>query len=51
MKCLGIIMDGNRRWAKEQNLPQFAGHEAGYQKLLEVMEWARDAGARLSEAW
>lgn len=46
MNCIGIIMDGNRRWAKEKNLPQFAGHEAGYQKLLEVMGWAREAGAR-----
>ncbi|KKS96789.1 di-trans,poly-cis-decaprenylcistransferase [Candidatus Giovannonibacteria bacterium RIFCSPLOWO2_01_FULL_43_160] len=46
MNCIGIIMDGNRRWAKEKNLPQFAGHEAGYQKLLEVLGWAREAGAR-----
>ena len=46
MNCIGIIMDGNRRWAKEKNLPQFAGHEAGYQKFLEVLGWAREAGAR-----
>ena len=27
--CVGIIMDGNRRWAKAHNLPSFKGHEAG----------------------
>jgi len=46
MNCIGIIMDGNRRWVKKKNLPQFAEYEAGYQKLLEVMGWARDAGTR-----
>lgn len=44
--CVGIIMDGNRRWAKKRSLPALAGHEAGYQKLIEVLAWARDAGVR-----
>lgn len=45
-KCIGIIMDGNRRWAKERNLPTLKGHEAGYQKLKEVMDWCNDAGVQ-----
>lgn len=42
--CIGIIMDGNRRWAKEKGLQSFEGHRAGYNKLEEVVRWARDAG-------
>ena len=28
-KHLGIIMDGNGRWAKKRGLPRTAGHKAG----------------------
>ena len=28
-KHLGIIMDGNGRWAKKRGLPRSAGHKAG----------------------
>lgn len=42
--CVGIIMDGNRRWARARGLPAFAGHSEGYTKLQEVMRWAREAG-------
>ena len=31
--CVGIIMDGNRRWAKERGLPTLEGHRVG---LLET---------------
>lgn len=30
---VGIIVDGNRRWAKAQGLPTFAGHQRGYQNV------------------
>jgi len=42
--CLGIIMDGNRRWAKEHDLPVYEGHTEGYKKLRESVRWAREAG-------
>lgn len=42
--CLGIIMDGNRRWAASRGLPVFEGHSEGYKKLQECGRWARDAG-------
>jgi undecaprenyl diphosphate synthase len=38
-KCLGIIMDGNRRWAKGKGLPSFEGHRIGYNKMKEVADW------------
>lgn len=43
IKCIGVIMDGNRRWAREHNKPVFEGHKEGYKKLQEVMKWAREA--------
>lgn len=41
-KTLGIIMDGNRRWAKERELPTKEGHVAGAKKLEEVLEWLKE---------
>lgn len=43
-KTIGVIMDGNRRWAKDKGLPVFKGHEAGSEKLKEVVTWAKDVG-------
>lgn len=37
-------MDGNRRWAKERNLPTLEGHRAGGEKLKEVTRWAKEVG-------
>jgi undecaprenyl diphosphate synthase len=37
---VGIIMDGNRRWAKERNLPTMLGHKAGYEKIKDVLSWS-----------
>ena len=30
---LGVIMDGNGRWAKKRLLPRSAGHRAGAENL------------------
>lgn len=43
-KSIGIIMDGNRRWAKERGESSVEGHRAGYEKLKEVSRWAKEAG-------
>ncbi len=43
-KCIGIILDGNRRWAKERGLSTLKGHEAGAKKIKEVFSWVKDAG-------
>lgn len=37
-------MDGNRRWARERNLPTFEGHARGFQKAKEVAGWCKIAG-------
>ena len=44
IKHLGIIMDGNRRWAKERSLPTLDGHKKGYEKIKEVGKWCLEEG-------
>jgi len=46
---VGIIMDGNGRWALRRGLPRVAGHRAGVAAVRRVVERALDAGvARLT---
>lgn len=35
---LGIIMDGNGRWAKARGLPRAAGHQAGVDNIKRILE-------------
>lgn len=44
--CIGIIMDGNRRWAKGRGLSSLEGHRAGSETLKNVVSWAKDAGVQ-----
>lgn len=43
-KHVGIIMDGNGRWAKKRGLPRSAGHRAGAQNLKTITEFAGEMG-------
>lgn len=45
-ECIGIIMDGNRRWAKEQGLPTIEGHRKGYEKFRDVVSWLKEVGVK-----
>ncbi len=45
-QSIGIIMDGNRRWAKSKGLPTLEGHRMGYNKLKEVRTWAKESGIK-----
>jgi undecaprenyl diphosphate synthase len=42
--CVGVILDGNRRWAKERNLPTIEGHRKGYENLKALTEWTHEIG-------
>jgi undecaprenyl diphosphate synthase len=42
---VGIIMDGNGRWALARGLPRVAGHRAGVEAVRRVVESAPEAGA------
>ena len=44
--CIGIILDGNRRWAQEKGLPSYEGHRRGMDNIEPIALAARDAGIR-----
>jgi undecaprenyl diphosphate synthase len=41
---IGIIMDGNGRWAKKRGLPRLAGHNAGIESVRRVVEACGELG-------
>jgi undecaprenyl diphosphate synthase len=50
-KHVGIILDGNRRWAKANSLPTLEGHRQGAEKLKEVALAAFDKGVNYLSAY
>ncbi len=40
-RAIGIILDGNRRWARERGLPTLEGHRAGAERVRDLVQWAR----------
>lgn len=45
-RSIGIIMDGNRRFARERGIPKIEGHLLGYAKAVEVVGWCREEGVQ-----
>lgn len=41
---IGFIVDGNRRWAKERNLPTMEGHRRGFSRVEKVATKMIDSG-------
>ena len=48
---LGIILDGNRRWAKEHGLSSLEGHREGYSHLKDIAKYAFDKGVKYVSAY
>jgi short-chain Z-isoprenyl diphosphate synthase len=49
---VAVIMDGNRRWATAEGLDDpSAGHRAGAEKALELIDWCADLGIREITLW
>jgi undecaprenyl diphosphate synthase len=44
---IGIIIDGNGRWAAERGLPRHLGHREGMKAVREVITGAVDAGVEI----
>lgn len=44
--CVGLILDGNRRWAKKRGLPAFEGHRRGFNRVLECVRHLKHRGVR-----
>lgn len=43
---IGVIMDGNGRWAKKRGLPRSAGHSAGAEALKKIVTEANNLGVK-----
>jgi len=43
---LGVIADGNRRWAKEHGLPKIEGHKKGLDAIEKLVDGAKEAGIK-----
>ncbi|MBC8061426.1 MAG: isoprenyl transferase [Clostridiaceae bacterium] len=43
---IGIIMDGNGRWAKERNLPRALGHKAGVETIRNIVKECNKIGVK-----
>lgn len=43
---IGIIMDGNRRWAKEKKKKTIEGHLAGANRIISLAKYIFDKGAK-----
>jgi len=41
---IAIVMDGNRRWARQRHLPAIAGHRAGVETIRKTLRAVRERG-------
>ena len=48
---IGYIVDGNRRWAKSHGLPNYEGHLAGYNAILDVVIATARSGVEYISAY
>jgi short-chain Z-isoprenyl diphosphate synthase len=48
---IGILVDGNRRWAKLYGADTSAGHRAGAANVLEFLGWCEDVGVERVTLW
>ena len=46
LKHIAVIMDGNRRWAKDKGLPSAFGHKKGVESLKKVVKIADKYGVK-----
>jgi len=44
---VAFIMDGNRRWAKKRHLETKLGHDSGFERLRESLEWCLELGIQM----
>ncbi len=45
-KHVGIIMDGNGRWAKKRGLPRKAGHTEGARTFRKITRYCSEIGIK-----
>lgn len=48
---VGVILDGNRRWARSAGQATRTGHERGAEKIIEFLGWCSDVGVEVVTLW
>ncbi len=48
---VGVILDGNRRWARSFGEPSSTGHRRGADKISELLGWSEDVGVEVVTLW
>ena len=48
---VGVILDGNRRWAAGQGGSTASGHRAGAEKIDDFLGWCEEAGVEVVTLW
>ncbi|MDO5739831.1 MAG: isoprenyl transferase [Ornithinimicrobium sp.] len=48
---IGVMLDGNRRWAKERGAASADGHRAGAENIAPFLGWCEEAGIEVVTLW
>jgi short-chain Z-isoprenyl diphosphate synthase len=48
---VGVMLDGNRRWARERGTGTSEGHQAGADNIANFLAWCEDAGVEVVTLW
>jgi short-chain Z-isoprenyl diphosphate synthase len=48
---VGVMLDGNRRWAAAQGMSSAHGHQAGADKIEEFLGWCDEVGVEVVTLW
>ncbi|MCZ7416767.1 MULTISPECIES: isoprenyl transferase [unclassified Streptomyces] len=50
-KHIGVILDGNRRWARASGGTTVEGHRAGAEKIRELLSWCDETDVKVVTLW
>ena len=48
---VGVMLDGNRRWAKERGTSTAQGHQAGADNIANLLGWCEEVGVEVVTLW
>ena len=48
---VGVMLDGNRRWARANGANTQQGHQAGADNILPLLGWCEDVGVEVVTLW
>ncbi len=48
---VGVMLDGNRRWARENGFDTASGYQAGADKIKDLLAWCEEMGVEVVTLW